>query len=146
MRTTFNWGPLYCWLPSQDAEEVKLAGLRWADSDVEVDQIRVRRSVYVLDGIVRVKATKNGRERAVSMGPQLRALLKQWKAADARQTRRCGGEFDSASYLFSNDPLGSTPMNVNALSWAFRKVADSLDPPLNPSPSTRSVTSPRPSY
>lgn len=108
----------------------ELAGLRW--SDIHDHQILVRRSIYVMDGAVHVRTTKNGRERSVGVGPQLKKLLGDWRRADASVARRHGGQLESESYLFSDDPLGSHPLNVNLVSAAFRKVVDSMDPPLPP--------------
>ena len=101
-----------------------LAALRW--SDVEDDRIVVRRSVYLQDGASHVKATKTGRERVVGVRPQLRVLLREWRRDDARQSRQLGTRLESESFLFSDDPLGRTPVNVNAMSSSFRRAADSI--------------------
>jgi integrase len=102
----------------------ELAALRW--SDVEDDRIVVRRSVYLQDGASHLKATKTGRERIVSVGPRLRLLLREWRKEDARLSRQYGSTFESESFLFSDDPLGRTPVNVNAMSSSFRRAADSI--------------------
>lgn len=106
----------------------ELAALRW--TDVEDDLIRVRHSVFTIDGAMQLKSTKSGRERVVSVGPQLRSLLSQWKREDEKVAKKVG-VFDEQSFLFSDDPLGITPLNINAVSASFRKAADSLDPPLH---------------
>lgn len=101
----------------------EVAALRW--SDVEPNFLRIRHSVYIMGGSWRLKSTKSSRERSIGLGPQLKALLQKWKVEDAKIADASGG-FIEDSFVFSGDPLGASPVNINTFSGAFRKVADSL--------------------
>jgi integrase len=102
----------------------EIAALRFCD--VEDQGLAVRASVYSAGSERGIKGTKSGRERWVMLDPQVRIILERWMEL----RRSHAADFDvtvgEESFLFSNRPDGSFPINIDTVSAKFRRVADEL--------------------
>lgn len=105
----------------------ELAALRWSDH-VE-GALFVRGSAYRLGGAHGIKPTKTGRQRRITIDTELEAALSRWRARREGTAREAGTTLDPEGLMFSSDPAGRVPVNINSLSSAFRKIADRLELP-----------------
>ena len=110
------------------ARRGELAALRW--TDVTGDHINIHSSVYSTGDDYGIKSTKSGNERLVQIGPRSLELLNSWRASCQKKADEFHVELADNAFIFSLRPDGHSPMNVDTITSTFRKVADSLDPPL----------------
>jgi len=110
------------------ARRGELAALRWRDNDGGL--ITIRASVYSAGNDSGVKSTKSGRVRRITAGPVVTQLLKEWRSSCESTAERFGVAISDDCFFFSSRPDGHSPVNVDTITSMFRKVADSMDPPL----------------
>ncbi len=101
----------------------ELCGLQWGD--IGDGMIRVRRSVYRVDGKLGLKAPKSGNERRVAIDPVTFAFLNAWR----KQCEAKHGPIPAEAFVVSspNDPL--TPTSPDTVSTFVTKLTRSLDLP-----------------
>jgi integrase len=105
----------------------ELAALRW--EDINGDLITIRASAFSIGGEHGIKATKTGRERAIVAGPEMLAVLADWRRRQESIADEWGVRLDKSSFVLSPRPDGGLPANVHTISSAIRKVADSAGLP-----------------
>lgn len=102
----------------------ELAALRWGDY---VDgALHVHASAFRLGRVQGIKATKTGRGRRVVVDAELGAVLQGWRSLQERRCLEAGASLEPACLLFSATPDGRTPININTVSSAFRRIASRL--------------------
>ena len=102
----------------------ELAALRWRDfSDGE---LHVRGSAYNVGGVRGEKQTKTGRQRRVTVAGEVTLRLEEWRARCEDAASTAGVAYGEDAHLFSNDPDGAAPVNINSVSTSFRRVATRL--------------------
>ena len=99
----------------------ELAALRWGD--LEGGVLHVRGSAYALGRVRGVKDTKTGRARRVVVHERLARELEAWRARCEADASAAGATLGPASFIFSSQPDGLTPVNVNTVTSRFRRVA-----------------------
>lgn len=105
----------------------ELAALRWRS--VEGATLRVRESAYSVGGQVGIKATKSGRERVIQLDPAVGTWLESWRQRQEKLAIDWGVIFAEDGFIFSATPDGSRPINLDLVSRAVRKAANSIGKP-----------------
>jgi integrase len=106
------------------ARRGELCALRW--SDITTDEIRIRRSVYRLNGGNYEKTTKGGRERAVAIDPEVVPLLEAWAARCRAKADEAGVAVADDAFVLSTWPDSSRPLNPDTLSAHVTRAAKDL--------------------
>jgi integrase len=101
-----RWRPLWRLAASTGMRRGELVGLRWQDVDLAAPVIRVRRSLSVVDGRVRLKGTKTLRDRTLGID---RVLVEALRDRRARQDehRRTADQWPDPWGLVFTDEHGS---------------------------------------
>jgi integrase len=99
----------------------ELAALRWGDYVEQV--LNIRSSAYNLGARSGMKETKTGRHRRVVVMGELREVLERWRTKCEVVAVNAGAVFGPESFVFSSNPGGVKPVNVNTVSSQFRRTA-----------------------
>lgn len=105
----------------------ELAALQWRD--YADGSLRIRGSAFRLGRLRGVKQTKTGRDRRVAVDDDLDKILRRWRARCDQIADGAGVSIDADGLIFSPDPGGRAPININTASTGFRRVATSLGLP-----------------
>jgi integrase len=105
----------------------ELAALQWGDYADR--SLRIRGSAFRLGRLHGVKETKTGRGRRVAVDDDLDAVLRRWRHRCELRASDAGTSLDADSLMFSPDPAGRTPININTVTSSFRRVATGLGLP-----------------
>ncbi len=69
------------------ARRGELLGLRWVDVDLDSGQIRIRRSLSVIEGVPRLLGTKTSRSRTLSIGSSVVEALRRHRDEEEHRHR-----------------------------------------------------------
>jgi len=105
----------------------ELAALRWGDYADR--SLLIRGSAFRLGRRQGVKQTKTGRHRRVAVDDELDEILRTWRARCQRIANDAGSPLDLDCLIFSSDPDGRAPININSVSSSFRRIATRLGLP-----------------
>ncbi len=115
---------LAVWLAAvTGARRGELCGLRWSDVDLATASVTIRRSVINTPGQIVIKVPKNDRARQVSLDEATCALLHEQRSSRAGEAQAAGVWFPEDSYVLSDEPSATTPMDPRRLTHRFRRVA-----------------------
>ena len=92
----------------------ELCGLKW--EDIGPGGLRVRRSLYRLNGVSGEKSPKGGSGRDVALDPMSMALLGAWRAQCEKWAVDAGEDPARLVYVVSTSANGKTPVNPDVLS------------------------------
>lgn len=67
------------------ARRGELLGLRWVDVDLDAAEVRIRRSLSVIDGVPRLLGTKTSRTRTLSVGASVVEALREHRDLEDRR-------------------------------------------------------------
>ena len=67
------------------ARRRELLGLRWVDVGLDAAEVRIRRSLSVIDGVPRLLGTKTSRARSLSVGVSVTEALREHRALEDRR-------------------------------------------------------------
>jgi integrase len=111
-------GALWMLAASTGMRRGELAGLRWADVDLERGRVAIRQTL-VLAGrqVVRSEPKTNRGRRSVALDPRTVAQLRAWRAAQAAERLAWGAGWTSSGLVFTRDD--GTPLHPEWLSDAF---------------------------
>ena len=101
----------------------ELAALQWGD--VVDGSLRIRGSAFRLGRLQGVKETKTGRDRRVAVDDDLDEVLRRWRRRCERMAADAGVPLGADALIFSGDPGGRAPININTVTSTFRRVATS---------------------
>jgi integrase len=105
----------------------ELAALRWGDYADR--SLRIRGSAFRLGRLQGVKETKTGRDRRVAVDGDFDEVLRRWRDRCEQRANDAGAGHDADCLMFSSDPAGRMPININTVTSAFRRVATRLGLP-----------------
>lgn len=107
----------------------ELLGLRWEDVDIERATLHVRRSLQVVDGLVRLKRTKTSRSRSLRIDERVVEVLDRRRRLQEIHREAAGDAWSDRWGLVFTEEDGSylVPMNVSS---AFRWLVRKLDVPV----------------
>jgi len=113
---------LYMWLAAvTGARRGELCGLQWADIDLDAGVIHIGFSYLVRGGQKKRKDTKTHQERDLAIDPVTVTVLTERKQQVQALLAGVGVKLAPIAYLFSSDPVGTTPWNPD---WVTHKVAE----------------------
>lgn len=114
------WRGLWHLALGTGARRGELLGLRWTDVDLDAGQVRIRRSLTVVDGTPRLLGTKTSRSRVVQVGSSVVAALRAHGREQVRQRRDAEVWQDRWGLVFT-EAAGTNlpPMHVTL---AFRRL------------------------
>jgi integrase len=98
----------------------ELLGLAWDDVALDRRLLHVRRALSVVDGTVRLKATKTNRSRSLSVDDHALAALERRRRAQAHEAGVAG--WDNQWDLVFTDETGA-PLDPARVTHAFARVA-----------------------
>lgn len=122
-----RWGMLLALALATGARRGELCALRW--TDVFDERVRIARSIYRAGQDRGEKGTKGGRERWVSVGPVVIALLNDWWDQVHETARDAGVTLVPDAFIVSPMPDGSRPVNPDTLSSVVHDLAVKLGMP-----------------
>lgn len=99
----------------------EVCGLRWEDVDLEKKRIIVRRSISATPGKLTEKCTKTGKERTISISPELIRILIWHRGKQSERKLQKGSAWNPNGYVWCN--WDGTPERPGDLSSAWRWVA-----------------------
>lgn len=118
-----DWG-LLLWLRMvTGSRRGEVSALRWHHVDLDGALLTLQRSNARPRSGLKEKATKTGQQRRVTIDPQTVALLTAHREICERRCAALGVEIDSAAYLFSPAPDGSTPWPPRSLTLRYGRPA-----------------------
>jgi integrase len=113
---------LYMWLAAvTGARRGELCGLQWADIDLDAGVVHIAFSYLVRDGQKMRKDTKTHQERNLAIDAVTVSVLAERKNHVQALVANIGVKLAPTAYVFSTDPLGTTPWNPD---WVTHKVAE----------------------
>jgi integrase len=115
-----RWRALWHLALGTGARRGELLGLRWVDVDLEVAQVRIRRSLSVIDGVPRLLGTKTSRSRRLSIAPSVVEALARHREEQAQQRAATAVWEDRWGLVFTG-PDGS-PIDPYRVTVEFREL------------------------
>jgi integrase len=113
---------LYIWLAAvTGARRGELCGLQWTDIDLDAGVVHIAFSYLVRSGEKMRKDTKTHQERDLAIDAVTVSVLTERKQHVQVLVASVGVKLVPTAYVFSNDPLGTTPWNPD---WVTHKVAE----------------------
>jgi integrase len=122
-----RWGMLLSLAVLTGARRGELCAVRW--TDIEVETIRIRRSLYRAGTDRGEKGTKGGRERWVVVAPAGQALLEAWRTRCIELAGAVGVTLVPDAFVVSPLPDGSRPVNPETFSSVVHKLCQELGMP-----------------
>ena len=119
----------------------EIAALRWSRVDLDAGRLEISASLYYTrDRGVYENTTKTGTTRFVNIPRETVALLRKWKASQARLQLANGDRWQDTGYLFTQDD--GRPMNPTSITAWLRKFSERRRlPHINPHAFRHSVAS-----
>ncbi|MCF7552159.1 tyrosine-type recombinase/integrase [Pseudonocardia sp. WMMC193] len=118
---------VFLWLAvTTGARRGELVALRWSDFELERGLLRVGSSYVVRSGVRRLKGTKTGEERLLSLDSVSVELLTQFRVTREAGLAPVGLTLAADAFLFSPDPAGANPWHPDHFTHAYRDVANGL--------------------
>ncbi|HET9690729.1 MAG TPA: site-specific integrase [Acidimicrobiales bacterium] len=105
------------------ARRGELAGLRWADVDLDAGTVTIARQRLPLRGGDRTGPLKHGDRRRVAIDAATVALLRRYRARQAERAVAAGEPAPGDGWLLSRD-WGATPWRALALNEAVRALGE----------------------
>jgi integrase len=123
-----EWRALWHLAVGTGARRGELLGLRWKDVDLDASQVRVRRALSVVDGVVRLLGTKTSQARTLSIGASVVCALQRRRCEQADHRATAGEWHDRWGLVFTDaDGRHLHPMDVT---MEFRRVVRSAPVPV----------------
>jgi integrase len=97
----------------------ELAGLRWADVDVDAGRIAVRRGLVAVSYTVVESGTKSGKVRTVDLDPGTVAALRAHRARQAAERIALGPAYQDRDQVFCRED--GEPLHPDRLPAMFRR-------------------------
>lgn len=94
--------------------------VRWTDVDLDARQIRIRRSLSVVDGIPRLLRTKTSRSRVLSLGSSVVEVLRRHDHEQAAAREQAEAWQDRWGLVLTDDD--GRPINPFDVTTAFRDL------------------------
>lgn len=111
------------------ARRGELLGLRWQDVDLDALTVTIRRSLTVVDGVVRLLGTKTSRSRTLGIGPSVVAALRREREVQEARRQAAGHQWqDRWGLVFTEDD--GTPVPPMRVTQEFRRLVRHLDVPV----------------
>ena len=118
---------VFLWLAATTgARRGELVALRWSNIDLEQGLLRVASNYVVRQNQQRLKGTKTGEERLLSLDSVTVPLLDGFRAARQAALIPARKLLPEDAFLFSSDPLGAWPWHPDHFTHAYRALADEL--------------------
>jgi integrase len=105
----------------------EMCGLRWSDIDLDVGEVRVRRSIAHLPGQLIVKSTKTAKQRRFRVDPIMLAVLQRHRDAAETRASDAGVTLDRDAYVFSSAFDGSTFWKPNSVTERWTRLRELAD-------------------
>jgi integrase len=108
------------------ARRGELCALRWSNVDTAAGELVIVRNLIVRAGQLVEKDTKTHAARRIALHDDSIALLAEHQQRCAERAQACGASLAAGAYVFSFDPAGRTPMNPDAVTHRFGRLARQL--------------------
>jgi integrase len=108
------------------ARRGELCALRWSNVDVAAGELLIVRNLIVRGGQLVEKDTKTHAARRIALSDDSIALLAEHRRRCTERARACGVPLVAQAYVFSYDPAGRQPMNPDAVTHRFGRLAKQL--------------------
>ena len=119
---------VFLWLAvTTGARRGELVALRWSDFELERGLLRVGSSYVVRSGQRRMKGTKTGEERLLSLDSVSVELLSGFRLTREAALAPGGLILAADAFVFSPDPAGAAPWHPDHFTHAYREVGNRLD-------------------
>lgn len=122
-----EWRNLWHLAIGTGARRGELLGLRWRDVDLAAAQVRIRRSLSVVDGVPRLLGTKTSRSRRLSIGASVVDALRRERAGQLAR-RQTATRWDDRWGLVFTDAAGG-PVSPMAVTKEFHRLVREADVP-----------------
>lgn len=118
---------VFLWLAATTgARRGELVALTWAHVDLEHGLLRVASNYVVPQSQQRLKGTKTGEERVLSLDSVTVPLLDGFRSARQAALIPARQQLAPDAFLFSSDPMGARPWHPDHFTHAYRALADEL--------------------
>jgi integrase len=108
------------------ARRGELCALRWSNVDLGAGELLIVRNLIVRGGQLVEKDTKTHAARRIALSDDSIALLAEHRRRCAERAQACGAPLADQAYVFSFDPAGRAPMNPDAVTHRFGRLAKQL--------------------
>ncbi len=108
------------------ARRGELCALRWSNVHLAVGELVIVRNLIVRDGQLVEKDTKTHAARRIALSDDSVALLEEHRRRCAERAQACDASLAADAYVFSFDPAGRKPMNPDAVTHRFGRLARQL--------------------
>jgi integrase len=108
------------------ARRGELCALRWSNVDLAAGELVIVRNLIVRGGQLVEKDTKTHAARRIALSDDSITLLEEHRRRCAERAQACGAVLAADAYVFSFDPAGRTPMNPDAVTHRFGRLAKQL--------------------
>jgi integrase len=108
------------------ARRGELCALRWSNVDLAAGELVIVRDLIVRGGQLVEKDTKTHAARRIALSDDSLALLEEHRSRCAERAQACGVPLAPEAYVFSFDPAGRKPMNPDAVTHRFGRLAKQL--------------------
>lgn len=109
------------------ARRGELVALRWSNIDTARGLVRLANNYVVRSGERRLKGTKTGDERWLSLDALTAQVLDDFRVARDAALAAVGLSVRDDAFVFSPDPVGVRPWHPDHFTHGYRKLADGLD-------------------
>ncbi len=118
---------VFLWLAvTTGARRGELVALRWSAVDLDRGVLRLAANYVVRSGQRRLKGTKTGEERLLSLDVATVGALADLRAVRADALAPAGLPLPADAFVFTPDPLGARPWNPDHFTHRYRALADEL--------------------
>jgi hypothetical protein len=100
--------------------------VRWSNADLAVGELVIVRNLIVRAGQLVEKDTKTYAARRIALSDDSIALLAEHQHRCTDRAQAIGTPLAPDAYVFSFDPAGRTPMNPDAVTHRFGRLAKQL--------------------
>ncbi len=113
-----RYQPAWLFLATTGARRGEALGLRWSDVDLETGQATIRQTITSVGDEVHIAPrTKTDRVRRIELDARTVAVLRAWRARQAQERLRSGGEYDDHDLVFCR--RDGKPFNPKRFSREF---------------------------
>jgi len=118
---------VFLWLAvTTGARRGELVALRWSALDLDRGVLRLAANYVVRSGQRRLKGTKTGEERLLSLDAATVGVLADLRAVRADALAPAGLPLPADAFVFTPDPLGARPWHPDHFTHSYRALADEL--------------------
>lgn len=114
------WRALWHLALGTGARRGELLGLRWADVDLDAAEVRIRRSLSVVDGVARLLGTKTSRSRTLSIGDAVVSAVRRHRDEQS-EIRAAASRWEDRWGLMFTEADGG-PIDPMRLTNEFREL------------------------